>query len=103
MSGGSDRRSYDTGASAETQGNLGRICSQLESLIDQEAQANGIALSDFNAQDVSGDYSHKQKKWGAAAHETKSIIALLRQTMSENDGTASETMAKARTAVADIG
>lgn len=97
------RRSYDTGASGEVQANVNRIANQLEALITQRAADAHVALSDFDAQDVSADYSSKEKKWGAAAHETMSIIQLLRKTMAENDGTAAETMSRARSAVANIG
>lgn len=100
---GLDRRSYDTGASGEAQANVNRIAGQLEALIQQRASDANIALSDFDAGDVSAEYSGKERKWGAAAHETLQIIQLLRTTMGQNDTTASTAMSRARAAVAAIG
>lgn len=98
-----DRRSYDTGASGEMQGNVDRIAGQLEALITQRAADANVALADFEAGDVSADYGGKEKKWGAAAQETLAIIQLLRKTMAENDSTAGEVMSRARSVVGNIG
>lgn len=100
---GPDRRSYDTGASGEVQANVGRIAGQLEALIQQHAADANIALGDFAAEDVSADYSAKERKWGTAAHETLQIIQLLRTTLGQNDATAGNAMSRARAAVAAIG
>lgn len=100
---GVDRRSYDTGASGEVQANVNRIAGQLEALIQQRAADANIALSDFDAGDVSAEYSAKEQKWGTAAHETLQIIQLLRTTMAQNDTTAGSAMTRARAAVAAIG
>ncbi|MQA81753.1 MAG: hypothetical protein GEV10_25315 [Streptosporangiales bacterium] len=97
-----DRRSYDTGASGEVQANVNRIAGRLETLINQRASDAGIALGDFEAGDVSADYSGKERKWGDAASQTMEIVRLLRKTMEDNDQTAGNTMSRARSAVANI-
>lgn len=97
-----DRRSYDTGASGEVQANVNRLAGRLETLIAQRASDAGMALSDFEAQDVSADYSAKERAWATAATETLTIIRLLRTTMAGNDDTASQTVTRARSAVAGI-
>ena len=42
-------------------------------------------------------------RWNSAAAEVRSIIALVRGTLEQNDGTAQSTLAQARSAVDAIG
>jgi hypothetical protein len=97
------RLSYDTAASQETQGNLHAIIGRLEQLIGTHDSDVKAALSDFTADGVSDTYSAKEQKWLAAAAQTQQIIDLVKQTMSQNDGTASQTLSQARAAVDAIG
>jgi hypothetical protein len=97
------RLSYDTAASGETQSNIHAIIGRLESLIGVRNNDVQRALSDFDAEDVSGAYSDKERKWLAAAAETKAIIDLVKRTLSENDGTAHQAQSRARAAVDGIG
>lgn len=97
------RLSYDTAASQETQGNLLAITGRLEQLIGTRDSDVKTALADFQADGVSDTYSGKEQKWLAAAAQVQQIINLVKQTMSQNDGTASQTLSQARAAVDAIG
>jgi hypothetical protein len=97
-----NRLSYDTGASAETQGNLQTIIARLEQLIGTHNADVKAALSDFHADTVSEIYSGKEQKWLAAAAQTQQIINLVKRTMRQNDATAQQTQSQARAAVESI-
>jgi hypothetical protein len=97
------RLSWDSGASSETQGNLQAIIARLEQLIGTHDSDVKAALADFTADGVSDVYSAKEAKWMAAAQQTQQIIDLVKQTMSQNDGTAQQTQSQARAAVEAIG
>jgi hypothetical protein len=98
-----DRRSYDTGASQEAQGNLQTVIARLEALIGQRDADVKRAMADFQADGVSDQYHDKERRWNNAATEVRSIIALVRRTLEQNDGTAQSTLAQARSAVDAIG
>jgi hypothetical protein len=98
-----NRLSWDTGASAETQGNLQAIIARLEQLIGTHDSDVKAALADFTADGVSDVYSGKEAKWAAAAAQTQHIIDLVKKTMSQNDSTAQTTHSQARAAVEAIG
>ena len=99
----SDRRSYDIGVSQQVQGDLNAIIGQLESLIQQRDSQVKTAMADFQADGVSDRYHDKERRWNAAATEVRSIIALVRGTLEQNDGAAQSTLAQARSAVDAIG
>ena len=98
-----DRRSYDVGASQEAQGNLQTVIASLEALIGQRDADVKQAMADFQADGVSDQYHDKERRWNSAAAEVRSIIALVRRTLEQNDGTAQSTLAQARSAVDAIG
>lgn len=98
-----DRLSFDTGVSQQVQGDLQAITGRLEALIGERDRAVAAAMADFQADGVSDDYAHLERRWRTAADEVKAIIALVRTTMAQNDGTAGSTLARARNAVASIG
>ena len=98
-----DRRSYDVAASQEAQGNLQSVIARLEGLIGQRDADVKRAMADFQADGVSDQYHDKERRWNAAATEVRSIIALVRGTLEQNDGTAQSTLARARNAVDSIG
>ena len=97
--GTADRRSYDTGASQEAQGNLHTIIARLEALINQRDADVKQAMSDFQADGVSDAYHAKEQRWNSAAGEVRAIIALVRTTLEQNDGTAQTTLSRAKGAV----
>ncbi len=94
-----DRLSYDTGASAEAQGNLQAVAAHLESVINDRDQAVKTAMADFAADGVSDLYHDKEIRWNNAAHEVRTIIALIKKTLTENDATAGQAQSRARAAV----
>jgi len=100
---GSDRRSYDTGASADAQGNIQAVIGQLEQVIAARDSQVKAAMSDFAADGVADEYHGKELRWNRASNEVKSIITLLKTTLEKNDGTAQSTIAKAKSAVDNIG
>ncbi|MFE9791181.1 pore-forming ESAT-6 family protein [Streptomyces goshikiensis] len=103
MASGTDRRSYDTGASTEAQGNIQAVVGQLELVIAaREAQVAAV-MSDFAADGVADDYHAKELRWKNASQEVKNIIRLLRSTLDKNDATAHQTIARAKAAVDNIG
>ncbi len=98
-----DRRSFDTGVSQQVQGDIQGIVGRLEALIGQRDQAVAAAMSDFQADGVSDDYSDVERRWKSAAGEVRQIIQLVKTTMTRNDETAGSTLAQARSAVQGIG
>jgi uncharacterized protein YukE len=97
------RKSYDTGASQQVQGDIGAVAARLETVINDRDKAVQQALADFQADGVSDQYATVERRWNSAASEVKSIITLVRDTLSKNDDTASTTLAQAKSAVSGIG
>ena len=98
-----DRRSYDTGASADVQTSLQGVVAQLERVLTDRDRAVKAAMAEFQADGVSDEYHGKEVRWNRAATEVREIIRLVRTTMEQNDGTAQTTLARARAAVDNIG
>ncbi|MGK9459637.1 pore-forming ESAT-6 family protein [Streptomyces sp. G6] len=98
-----DRRSYDTGASADVQTSLHGVIAQLERVLTDRDRAVKAAMAEFQADGVSDEYHGKEVRWNRAATEVREIIRLVRTTMEQNDGTAQSSLAKARAAVDNIG
>ncbi|MET7810803.1 pore-forming ESAT-6 family protein [Streptomyces sp. NPDC005395] len=98
-----DRRSYDTGASADVQTSLQGVIAQLERVLTDRDRAVKAAMAEFQADGVSDEYHGKEVRWNRAATEVREIIRLVRTTMEQNDGTAQTTLARARAAVDNIG
>ncbi|MFF1559959.1 pore-forming ESAT-6 family protein, partial [Streptomyces sp. NPDC058279] len=88
MAGGTDRRSYDTGASTEAQGNIQVVIGQLEQVIAARDAQVKAAMSDFAADGVADEYHGKELRWKNASQEVKNIIHLLKSTLEKNDATA---------------
>ncbi|MET9095987.1 pore-forming ESAT-6 family protein [Streptomyces cyaneofuscatus] len=103
MAGSTDRRSYDTGASTEVQSNIQLVIAQLEQVITARDTQVKAAMNDFAADGVADEYHGKELRWNATSQEVKNIIQLLRTTLEKNDGTASQTLARAKAAVDGIG
>lgn len=98
-----DRTAFCTDTSASFQSDIAGLVGRLESLLSQRDQQVAQAMADFQADGVSEQYQHVEKRWQSASHEVRNIINLVKQTMSENDQTAGQTQARARTAVENIG
>ncbi|MFI9270247.1 pore-forming ESAT-6 family protein [Kitasatospora sp. NPDC052896] len=98
-----DRRSYDTAASGEVQGSLQGIIARLEAVINERDQAVKAAMADFQADGVSDQYQGKEQRWNRAATEVRGIINLVKGTLEKNDGTAQQTLSRAKSAVDAIG
>ncbi|QDQ13425.1 pore-forming ESAT-6 family protein [Streptomyces spectabilis] len=103
MAGNQDRRSYDTGASADVQGGLHVVIGQLERVLGDRDRAVKAAMADYQADGVSDEYHSKEVRWNKAANEVREIIRLVHSTLEENDGTAQTTLSRARAAVNNIG
>lgn len=103
MSGGTDRRAYDVGASTEVQGGIKAVIGQLDTVIAAREAQVAAAMSDFTAEGVADDYHAKELRWKNASQEVKNIIQLLNTTLAKNDATAQQTLQRARTAVNNIG
>ncbi|GAA4021632.1 pore-forming ESAT-6 family protein [Streptomyces sp. NBC_01352] len=100
---GADRRSYDTGASADAQSNIQAVIGRLETVIANRDSQVKAAMADFTADGVSDEYHGKEQRWNNASNEVKSIIALLKSTLEKNDSTAQSTAQRAKAAVDNIG
>ena len=98
-----DRRSYDTGASNEVQGSLGVIIGQLERVLTDRDRAVKAAMADFTADGVADEYHGKEARWNKSAAEVRQIIHLVKATLEKNDGTAQQTLSRAKAAVDAIG
>ncbi|MGP8298268.1 pore-forming ESAT-6 family protein [Streptomyces inhibens] len=103
MAAGMDRRSYDSGASAEAQGNIQAVIARLEQVMAARDAQVKAAMSDFAADGVAEEYHGKELRWNRASQEVRSIIQLLKTTLEKNDGTAHQTLARAKAAVDNIG
>ncbi|MFH8368747.1 pore-forming ESAT-6 family protein [Streptomyces sp. NPDC018031] len=103
MAGNQDRRSYDSGASGEAQGNIGVVIARLEQVLGDRDRAVKAAMADFTADGVADEYHAKELRWNRAAAEVRSIIQLVRTTLEKNDATAQQTLARAKAAVDGIG
>ncbi|WP_413753614.1 pore-forming ESAT-6 family protein [Streptomyces sp. R-74717] len=103
MAGQSDRRSYDTGASADAQGNIQVVIAQLEEVIAARDAQVKAAMADFAADGVADEYHGKELRWNRSSQEVKNIIQLLKTTLEKNDGTAQHTITRAKAAVNNIG
>lgn len=103
MAAGMDRRSYDSGASAEAQGNIQAVIGRLEQVIAARDAQVKAAMADFAADGVAEEYHGKEQRWNRASQEVRSIIQLLKTTLEKNDVTAHQTLARAKAAVDNIG
>ncbi|MEI5033460.1 pore-forming ESAT-6 family protein [Streptomyces sp. S1A(2023)] len=103
MAGSTDRRSYDTGASTEVQAALQVVIGRLEQVITARDAQVRAAMNDFAADGVADEYHGKELRWNATSQEVRNIIRLLRTTLEKNDGTATQTLARAKAAVDGIG
>ncbi|MEU3709956.1 pore-forming ESAT-6 family protein [Streptomyces catenulae] len=103
MTAGKDRRSYDSGASAEAQGNIQAVIARLEQVMAARDAQVKQAMADFTADGVAEEYHGKEMRWNRASQEVKSIIHLLKTTLEKNDATAHQTLARAKSAVDNIG
>ncbi|MDF6043980.1 pore-forming ESAT-6 family protein [Streptomyces sp. JH14] len=103
MAGGSDRRAYDTGASADVQGNIQVVIGRLEEVIAARDAQVKAAMADFTADGVADEYHGKEMRWNRASQEVRNIIQLLKTTLEKNDGTAQHTITRAKAAVDNIG
>jgi len=72
-------------------------------VIADRDKAVAAAMSDFQADGVSDDYQNVERRWNSAATEVRTIINLLKTTMTQNDQTAGTTLTNAGNAVASIG
>lgn len=100
---GSDRRSYDVGASTEAQGNIQAVIGRLEQVIQARDTQVKNAMTDFAADGVADEYHGKELRWNSTSQEVRNIIQLLKTTLEKNDGTAQQTLARAKAAVDNIG
>ncbi|AXR74055.1 MULTISPECIES: pore-forming ESAT-6 family protein [Auritidibacter] len=98
-----DRISYDTDVSANVQSDIHGIVGRLENLMSQRDQQVAQAMSDFQMDGVDAEYQHVETRWRNASNEVKAIIALVRETLSTNDQTATTTQSRTRQAVSNIG
>jgi len=98
-----DRRSYDMGTSGEAQNNLQAVVARLEALISDRDAAVKAAMADFMADGVADQYHDKEVRWNSAATEVRTIIALIKTTLLQNDETGQNTLSRGQAAVAAIG
>ncbi|GLF93601.1 pore-forming ESAT-6 family protein [Streptomyces yaizuensis] len=103
MAANADRRSYDTGASSEAQGNIQAVIGRLEQVIAERDAQVKAAMSDFTADGVADEYHAKEMRWNSASQEVRNIIQLLKTTLEKNDVTAQQTLSRAKAAVDGIG
>ncbi|MEE1804997.1 pore-forming ESAT-6 family protein, partial [Streptomyces sp. BE133] len=75
------RRSYDTGASADAQGNIQVVIAQLEEVIAARDAQVKAAMADFAADGVADEYHGKELRWNRSSQEVKNIIQLLKTTL----------------------
>ncbi|MFI9616260.1 pore-forming ESAT-6 family protein [Streptomyces sp. NPDC052023] len=103
MAAGSDRRSYDVGASTDAQANIQTVIGRLEEVIGARDRQVKAAMADFTADGVADEYHGKEQRWNNASQEVRNIIQLLKSTLEKNDGTAQSTLQRAKAAVDNIG
>ncbi|GAA3598135.1 hypothetical protein GCM10022198_23000 [Klugiella xanthotipulae] len=103
MANQTDRRDYDISASQSAQDNFLQTAARLEALIDQRDQDVRNAMADYQADGVSDDYAAKELRWKNAAAGVKEIINTIKKSLEQSDESAQAAIAKAKSAVANIG
>lgn len=98
-----DRISYDTGVSSQVQSDIQNIVSRLESLMADRDKQVASAMADFQMDGADAEYQQVETRWHNASSEVKNIIALVRETLTSNDETATTTQSRTRGAIANIG
>ncbi|QQR99711.1 MAG: pore-forming ESAT-6 family protein [Austwickia sp.] len=98
-----DRISFDTGVSGTVQGDIAGIVARLETLIAERDRQVAAAMADFQADGVSEQYQSVELRWKNASHEVRTIIDLVKSTLTRNDETATAAQGRARGAVEAIG
>ncbi|MET7280894.1 hypothetical protein ABZS29_21845 [Kribbella sp. NPDC005582] len=93
---------YDSGASGQVQSNLSGLAAQIQTLIEGHRKNVAAALADASATKVTDEYRQVEARFNKAADATMGLIKSLEGVMKANDGTASETIAKASSAVSGI-
>ena len=99
----SNRIGYDTNVSGQVQSDIQALAAQLENLISARQHDVNQAMADFRADGVDAEYRAVETRWNSAATEVRSIVALVRSTLANNDDTATTATAAARNAVQGIG
>lgn len=98
-----DRKSYDTGAANVTEDNIESLVNRLETLINERDRQAQQALADFKMTAADDEYRKVESRWKNASSETREIIRLVRTTIGHNTQTATQTVSKTRSAIANIG
>lgn len=98
-----DRISFDTGTSGQVQGDLASIIARLEANIAARSSDVAAAMADFTADGVSDQYAVVEQRWNRAATEVRTIIDLVKTTMTRNDESATGALSRAGAAVQGIG
>ena len=98
-----DRRDFDINASGTAQEHFESVAGRLETLMDQRDKDVKAAMADYVADGASEEYHAKEQQWNTVAGEVRGIIRTLRQSLGQNDETASSALTKARNAVNSIG
>ncbi|MDO5065939.1 MAG: hypothetical protein Q4D96_01500 [Propionibacteriaceae bacterium] len=80
-----DRNDYSVSASQAAQANFESVASQLEAALDRRDADVKAAMAEYYADGVSDDYAHLERKWNDSGRQVREIIALMRQSLSDND------------------
>lgn len=94
-----DRNDYNIGDSESAQENFDRAAQNLESALERRDQDVKNAMADYIADGVSDDYNGMEQQWNQAGIAVRSVIASLRNSMSENDDIARAALSQARAAI----
>ena len=93
---------YDTGASAEVQGNVNNICNELMSVLTGHDSDVASFQNDFTATGVSDSYAAIESRFGSAGTAVADMIALVRKVLNLNDDSATTAVSNAQRSVDNI-
>ena len=96
------KTAYDTGASESVQTHINSICNQLMTILTDHKGDVSKFDSEFQATELDAMYADVESRLGKSGTEVVNIISLVQRTLNLNDDTATQTMSRAKGAVAAI-
>ena len=98
-----DRNDYSVGASQAVQGNFEVVASELEAALDRRDSDVKQAMGRYQADGVSEEYAHLERRWNMGGHQLREVIGAIRQSLGDNDDIAVRALSAAAAAVPDAG
>lgn len=98
-----DRNDYSVAASQNAQANFEAAASRLESALDRRDSDVKQAMGRYQADGVSEEYAHLERRWNMGGHQLREVIGSIRHSLGDNDDIAVRALSTAAAAVPDAG